>query len=83
MCVQETCSDASFPSEAAACFFNASIEVTRASISEFFAAKASAISDSILDTELLDIDKSCCSCFIRASYELLRSLWKDIRLTSK
>lgn len=83
MWVQETCNDASFPSEAAACFFNASIEVTRASISEFFAAKASAMSDSILVAALLDTDKSSCSCFIRASYELLRSLWKGGRWTSK
>lgn len=83
MWVQETCNDASCPSEAAACFFNASIELTRASISEFFAAKASAMSDSILVAALLDTDKSSCSCFIRASYELLRSLWKGGRWTSK
>lgn len=72
--MERTCNEARFPSDEAACFLSASIELTRLSISEFFAAKASAIFDSTLVTSLLDIDKSCCSCFIRASYDLLNSL---------
>lgn len=54
----ETCNDASFSSEVAASFFRASNELTRASISEFFAARASDKFDSTLATSILDPDKS-------------------------
>lgn len=69
-----TCSEARFPSDKAACFLSASMELTRASISEFFATKASDMFDSTLVTSVLDSDKSCCSCFMRDSYDLLSSL---------
>lgn len=69
-----TWSEAKFPSDKAACFLSASIELTSVSISEFFAAKASARFDSTFVTSLLYTDNSCSSCFMRASYDLLSSL---------
>lgn len=69
-----TWSEAKFPSDKAACFLSASIELTSVSISEFFAAKASARFDSTFVTSLLYTVNSCCSCFMRASYDLLSSL---------
>lgn len=79
--VHLTCSEAKFPSDKAACFLSASIELTSASISEFFAAKASTILDSTLVTSVLDSDMSCCSCFMCDSYDLLSSLCQPEKKT--
>lgn len=49
----------------------------------FFAAKASAILDSTLETSVLDSNKSCSSCFMRASYDLLNSLCQRTILTGE
>ena len=68
--------DARLPSDNAACLLIASTELRTASISAFFAAKASAIFDSTLVTSFLLSDKSLCSCFMLASYDLLSSLCK-------
>jgi len=62
--MNETSKEASLSSEAAALFFQESNDLTRDSISAFFAVKASTIFDSALEPSTLDIDSSCCSCFI-------------------
>lgn len=71
---KHTCKDTSFPSEVDTCFFKVSTVPTRDSISVFFAAKASVIFVSALAASAFTADKFCCSCFMRASYELLSSL---------